>query len=422
MKYYVAEIPGKVHEKNEDAHYGRIFHDKEGNSCGLFMVADGCSGYAGTIGSNQAVRLVAYDLEQKIKTVEMSEYISVIKDSLVAANEALYKLPAQPRTTFDLVLVCQDSFYVAHLGDSRVYGVYGNNVTQFTEDQSLRGAPTNYLGVPSIDRKSIEERIIITKYDYSINNKPDLILLTTDGLVSRVSEEAIKQNLCLVGEVVDPSIILERLVDEVHIPLSQIARVKESDLIHILSSSGENVDRDVKGCLAEKLIEIYSSGANPQVMGKIDALFKFDDTTMVLVDLNDTVASNFASSKARIGELERSVSSYELQVQTLNGDISGKAKEISKLSLELVVEQGRVNVLRTEKCDLEKKLGEVTEECDMYRDDYLCVEKKCSGVTLKGPAKEDYTVIEALKRLRDNVAKYGIVKGVSGWVREDLKR
>ncbi len=424
MKYYVAEIPGKVHDKNEDAHYGRIFQDGKRNSFGLFMVADGCSGYAGIIGSNQAVRSVAFDLEQKIKMMGKGEYTSVIKDSLVVANEALYKLPAQPRTTFDLVLVCPDSFYVAHLGDSRVYGVYGDKVTQFTEDQSLRGAPTNYLGVPSIDRKSIEERIIIQKYDYSMNNKPDLILLTTDGLVSRVSEAAIKQTLCSLKEVIDPSIILERLVDEVHIPSSQIATVKEYDLIHILSSSDEKVDRDVKGGLVEKLIEIYSSGSNAQIIEKVDALFKFDDTTMILVDLSDRVAGNFERAKYRLGELEHSVSSYELQVKTLNRNISSKDMEIVRLGSELAVEKKRVTVLTTEKSALGIEFEVVKKERDMYRDDYSSIETKVSEIILKGDVKDDSVVVLAIKRIVSKVA--GVAKSgakrIVKTVKDDLKR
>ncbi|MEK6845284.1 MAG: PP2C family serine/threonine-protein phosphatase, partial [Nanoarchaeota archaeon] len=133
MKAYVKEIGGRVHPLNEDAHYAATIKDRNKNEWGLFMVADGLSTCNGTIASHLAVEHIGKKLVSALETENVEDYVSLIRNAVASANEALETVSAlvlpdgkdsSPRpatittcTTLDLVLLSKDEpnqFYVAH--------------------------------------------------------------------------------------------------------------------------------------------------------------------------------------------------------------------------------------------------------------------------------------------------------------------
>ena len=60
MKYYTHEITGKRKELCEDAYFSKIYSNvATGEQVGLFIVADGLSGYSGRTASQSATHYLA---------------------------------------------------------------------------------------------------------------------------------------------------------------------------------------------------------------------------------------------------------------------------------------------------------------------------------------------------------------------------
>src|SRR3989338_7276608 len=89
MKAYIKDLPGRVHDYKEDAHCSSFLTDSDGTVWGLFMVADGLSGFSGIIASNLAVRSIRYTIADALQKPRSKEYAEIIKSSIVKAQEQL---------------------------------------------------------------------------------------------------------------------------------------------------------------------------------------------------------------------------------------------------------------------------------------------------------------------------------------------
>ncbi len=200
--YYCLTDKGKVRKINED--YANALINPFGNV--LMIVADGMGGaQKGEVASKNLVNYITHEflsLEKEFKNEKaMSKWIyKVVKE----ANEKIYlKASSDPKfkgmgTTLSLVLLVKDKLLTAQVGDSRVYLLIDNKLTQITEDQTYvnfliksKGMPkeiaythpkrhelTNALGT----KKTINVDINIRDYHY------ERILICSDGLYNNVSE------------------------------------------------------------------------------------------------------------------------------------------------------------------------------------------------------------------------------------------
>ncbi len=208
VQYNFSEIShvGNVRAKNEDS--CKAIKTINGD---LFVVCDGMGGAAeGKKASSLAVdSIVAYFTKEKHENIQIALY-----KSLEFANEQIFATAqAFPDfkgmgTTACIILLQEDEFYFAHVGDSRIYLFSDANLFQLTKDHSF----VNQLveqGTISIDEAKTHKdknRILKAlgvhpKVEPTISTQPmllkknDVLLSCSDGLTDMVSDNEIKEIL-----------------------------------------------------------------------------------------------------------------------------------------------------------------------------------------------------------------------------------
>ncbi len=365
MKYHIKEIPGKVHDYNGDSHYARVFTDKEGKEWGLFMVADGLSGSNEILASHKTMRLLSELLEQKMYNQD-TDIRDVFSHSIVSVNTSL----KGARTTLDVMAVSKSSGYLAHVGDSQVYFVYDNHIKKMTVDECTSHMPTNYLGEEYVDRKHISERITLTTFDQS--ELPKRILLATDGLGSRVTSEELQRVLLFPYD--DPRMILDDIGRIVYQPKVMLSRVSDEKLRKGLLYGYLDVSEKIpRKQLIDDAMALYLSGTNVDFVKKIDAELKFDDTTMVLVDLEDRVEHTLGGLRDQVRKSERNIPLYKQA-------ITGKNNKIKNLNSDLTIARWDSFRLTFKNRCLKAELSAVKKERDAYHDAYTKIQNRADKI------------------------------------------
>ena len=195
---------GKVRDHNEDS----FFVSDEG---GFFIVADGMGGLAaGEVASKIAKDTIAKALKKNGESV--APYDRVLRDAFEAANarvrEALVENPsARGMGSTCVVLAFRDSdFYIAYVGDSRIYLFRNGHLKQITRDHSyveelfLRGLISAEEKVDHPYKSSITRYIgHADKIEVDITSGPlandDIFLLCSDGLSGEVADNIIEEVL-----------------------------------------------------------------------------------------------------------------------------------------------------------------------------------------------------------------------------------
>jgi protein phosphatase len=202
---------GIVRRKNEDA----IGFD---SALGLVVLADGMGGHrGGEIASSMTVDTIISELQQRLPQIDAGEIDETsgfskesicIQDAVVTANQLVYRTAeTNPEhkgmgTTIVVLQFYNNSFSLAHIGDSRCYRLRANKFEQITRDHSLlqelidrgfytpeearnsmnKNLVTRALGIDPIVMPDIQEDIVL---------KNDIYLLCSDGLTDLVEDEDI---------------------------------------------------------------------------------------------------------------------------------------------------------------------------------------------------------------------------------------
>jgi protein phosphatase len=187
----------------------------------LYAVADGMGGHAaGEVASEIAIQT----LVQNAPSIADGD---VLIAAMQAANLAIIEATKRGvgksgmGTTLTALIVDGDHALIGHVGDSRVYLLRNNSLTQLTEDHSLV-AELVAIGELTPEQAAIHpKRSIITRalgndrnlsvdiYRVSLNPQ-DRILLCTDGLSGMLSDNEICAILNGKG---DPQTIADRLTN-----------------------------------------------------------------------------------------------------------------------------------------------------------------------------------------------------------------
>ncbi len=206
MRYsaYGSTHVGKVRDHNEDS----FFVSDEG---GFFIVADGMGGLAaGEVASQIAKDTIVSALKKSSDS--STPYDRVLRDAIESANAevrvALTENPsARGMGSTCVVLAFRDSdFYIAYVGDSRIYLFRNNHLKQITRDHSyveelfLRGLITAEEKIDHPYKSSITRYVgHADKIEADITSGPlsndDVFLLCSDGLTGEVPDDKIEEVL-----------------------------------------------------------------------------------------------------------------------------------------------------------------------------------------------------------------------------------
>jgi serine/threonine protein phosphatase PrpC len=202
---------GIVRAKNEDC----IGFD---SALGLVVLADGMGGHrGGEIASTMTVDAIISNLQQKLPTISAGEIDEAsgfsresicLQNAVVEANQSVF-LASESNpdhkgmgTTIVVLQFYNNTFSLAHIGDSRCYRLRSGKFEQITKDHSLlqelidrgfytpeearksmnKNLVTRALGIDPVVMPDIQEDIVL---------KNDIYLLCSDGLTDLVEDEDI---------------------------------------------------------------------------------------------------------------------------------------------------------------------------------------------------------------------------------------
>lgn len=206
MQYWAISDPGCVRQQNQDAWQVEQL-DKQTL---LAVVCDGMGGAkSGNIASNLALEVFIQEIKQSWSpSMDRSRVDSMFYAAAKLANFAVFDQAAQFEdfagmgTTLAAVLVRGLEATVVNVGDSRVYAVDSEDITQLTKDHSLvqmmveRGELTqemarSYPGKNFITRAIGTEPVVDCDLFHHKLERGDCLLLCTDGLCNMMDDQEI---------------------------------------------------------------------------------------------------------------------------------------------------------------------------------------------------------------------------------------
>ena len=205
MKSYSITDVGQKRTVNQDF----VFTSETpvGNLPNLFVGADGMGGHkAGDFASSYAVEV----LLSTIREDENSNPVKIIRAAIENANTQLLREASDNETmsgmgtTMVLVTIVGHYAYVANVGDSRLYLVDENKISQITKDHSLVEEMVRMGEISRDDARNHPDKNIITRalgagrdvdVDFFDSRLPpgDILLLCSDGLSNLGPDEDIRQ-------------------------------------------------------------------------------------------------------------------------------------------------------------------------------------------------------------------------------------
>ena len=202
MNSYCLTDVGIKRSMNQDFVYAS--QQPVGNLPNLFIVADGMGGHnAGDLASRLAVETMIDHIESAKET----KPVRLLAEAVAEANRAVYAKSMTDRgltgmgTTLVACTACEDSLYIANVGDSRLY-VLDDTIDQITRDHSLVEEMVMAGQITSEEARIHPDKNVITRaigmkeavradlFDVGLS-PGDICLLCSDGLTNMVPDKEI---------------------------------------------------------------------------------------------------------------------------------------------------------------------------------------------------------------------------------------
>lgn len=205
-------------------------------SIGLFILADGMGGYeAGDLASKLAVHTVGQEITNRLKLESPPFSASQIKTIFNAAIEKTNAVILQAScdagqkrrmgTTLVILFVQAANAYISHVGDSRMYLIRNNTITQLTEDHSWSAEIAKRLAKNKAQSGSAPPQVPLNILTQAIGQETlpkasflketivpdDWLLLCSDGLWNMIDNDQILEAFQQVGQ--NPSQVAEALIN-----------------------------------------------------------------------------------------------------------------------------------------------------------------------------------------------------------------
>jgi PPM family protein phosphatase len=215
LEIVVRTDPGMIRGQNEDA----VFANP---NRGYVILADGMGGYnAGEVASGMATMFLSSELEAAFAatpphqidraTGELFAHRCIL-DKVAMTNAAIYNTAesqaqyAGMGTTLVLALFYDNRMTVAHIGDSRLYRLRGDDFCVVTRDHSLLQEQIDSGMISPEEARFSQNKNLVTRalgvdpeVEAELNDYPvqagDIYLLCSDGLNDMVEDEEIQLTL-----------------------------------------------------------------------------------------------------------------------------------------------------------------------------------------------------------------------------------
>lgn len=218
--------PGRVRAHNEDSLSCEP-------SCGLVVLADGMGGYnAGEVASGITVSVLTTEIKHSLQDVRPEEKgeddedvaVELLRENVQKANASIFHAAqSQPQYSGMGTTVVAGLFYdnrvaVAHVGDSRMYRLRGDEFEAVTRDHSLLQEQIDSGMISKEDARLSRNKNLVTRavgidsevatevhvHDVEVG---DIYLLCSDGLNDMVEDEniggtlrALRSNITLAAD------------------------------------------------------------------------------------------------------------------------------------------------------------------------------------------------------------------------------
>jgi PPM family protein phosphatase len=241
---------GKVRSENQDFGTFTTPQEEEGRHPGgrLMLVADGMGGHRG---GATASRLAGETVKAQYLGGDSEDIPAALRDALVRANSRIFhESLSHPDlrgmgTTTSALAVRDGKGWFAHVGDSRIYFVRGDDIRQLTDDHSLvatmvREGLLTMQEAENHPRRNVLQRSMGVTEDVEVDvrgpldlEEGDTFILCSDGLHGVVKESEIKEVAKLpIEEAADQFIkrALERgAPDNVTVIVARVERDLQGD-------------------------------------------------------------------------------------------------------------------------------------------------------------------------------------------------
>lgn len=215
---------GRVKPVNQDSVYFAVTPDKE---CGIFVVADGVGGLdSGEVASRTAVEETEKwwnVFSAEVRNVSTEATVDALSNLVFEINGKIQKINIEndkkSATTFSLLLIVGNRYFIAHVGDSRVYALDKSNdgsleLLQATRDHTKAGwrevNGRRFMQNMLTDGLGYKKSINCDCSFGVLNEETGGFLLCSDGVYKRQNETLIAGTI--TANVFDPSRVCEELI------------------------------------------------------------------------------------------------------------------------------------------------------------------------------------------------------------------
>ncbi|MDR1701297.1 MAG: Stp1/IreP family PP2C-type Ser/Thr phosphatase [Sporomusaceae bacterium] len=219
MRAYGKSDIGKVRKTNEDSYIC--------NPPAIFMVADGMGGHAaGEIASSLCVKAVVEYVQKAAPAADLRE---VLKEAVLNANETIWQAAntqleyAGMGTTVTVLYLDGDNVFWGHVGDSRLYLISEEKITQITADHSVVGELLQNGSITEEEalfhpKRNMLTRAVGTAKDVLVDTgvmvwqQGDKLLLCSDGLTNMVRTTEMLKIINEPRESSDLQLVVDKLI------------------------------------------------------------------------------------------------------------------------------------------------------------------------------------------------------------------
>jgi len=194
--------------ENQDRYLISSKYDQDDSKGCLIAVADGMGGHKG---GGFAAQLAVTDLEREYYKNSSKNIPEALIKAFETVNQKIYLIAKENHkyegmgTTLTALVLKENHFYFAHVGDSRGYIVTPKNIQQFTQDHSVVEELIQKGEITENEAENHPDRNIITRaigtdpdVTVDISQKPlklkigSYVLICSDGLFKVIQKQEIK--------------------------------------------------------------------------------------------------------------------------------------------------------------------------------------------------------------------------------------